>query len=192
MERLTIGLDIDGVIIDYISAILPLLSEICNRPLIRDDITHTALTRILDIDEETSEQIWEQILGTNLLQSSPPVKGAIEGVAALSRHEIWLITGRPTSLQNLTVSWLDENRVKYDRIVFDSGKTAGNLSLERQCHVFVEDQLEVASLLADAGVYTLLFNQPWNQSDMLPENCHRVYDWDTIVRMINRLEQGVT
>ena len=192
MERLTIGLDIDGVIIDYISAILPLLSEICNRPLIRDDITHTALTRILDIDEETSEQIWELILGTDLLQTSPPVKGAVEGVAALSRHEIWLITGRPASVQDLTTAWLADNGVKYDRIIFDSGKMVGNLSPERQCNVFVEDLLEVANLLADAGVYTLLFNQPWNQSDMLPENCHRVYDWDTIVRMINRLEQGVT
>ena len=95
-------------------------------------------------------------------------------------------------MQDLTTAWLADNGVKYDRIIFDSGKMVGNLSPERQCNVFVEDLLEVANLLADAGVYTLLFNQPWNQSDMLPENCHRVYDWDTIVRMINRLEQGVT
>ena len=192
MERLTIGLDIDGVIIDYVSVILPLLSEICNRPIIYDDITHPALTRILeDIDEETSEQIWEQILGTDLLQTSPPVKGAVEGVAALSRHEIWLITGRPESLRGLTISWLDKNAIKYDRIVFESAKEAGFSSPEKECDLFVEDQLEITRTFAEAGINTLLYNQPWNYAPSLPENCRRVYNWNEITEIISRLERGI-
>jgi uncharacterized HAD superfamily protein len=188
MKRLIIGLDIDGVIVDYISSVLPLLSEICSKPVAYEDVTHPALTRFLNISEAEAEYIWEQILGTELLQTSPPISGAVEGISALSQHEIWIITGRPSYLEDLTLSWLDENRVKYDRIVFDSGKTVGDISVERNCDVFVEDQLEVASFLAGCGVFTLLFNQPWNQVPSLPHNCRRVHTWDDIVLAINGIE----
>jgi uncharacterized HAD superfamily protein len=72
--------------------------------------------------------------------------------------------------------------------VFGSDKTAGKLSLERDCDVFVEDQLEVAGLLAEAGVFTLLLDHPWNQAPILPENCQRVSDWHAVVLGINKLE----
>ena len=87
MKQLIIGLDIDGVIIDYIRSILPLLSEICQRQINYEDITHPSLTRlldILDIDEETTETIWKQILETDLLLKSPPVEGALEGLGLLT------------------------------------------------------------------------------------------------------------
>lgn len=189
MKRLIIGLDIDGVIIDYIHSILPLLCEIIGGTVRYEDIIHPALTKFLNIDDKTAAYIWEQILGTDLLQSAPPISGAIEGLEILGNHEIWLITGRPTSLQDLTVSWLNDNGIKYDRIEFDSGKTVGKLSLERQCNVFVEDQLEVADMLANSGIFTLLFNQPWNQTPQLPEKCRRVYDWRQVVAEVKKLEK---
>jgi uncharacterized HAD superfamily protein len=92
-------------------------------------------------------------------------------------------------MRNLTLSWLNKNSVKYDQIVFDSDKTAGNLSLERDCSVFVEDQLEVGVSLAEAGIFTLLLDQPWNQAASLPKNCRRVYHWDEVVDEINKLEK---
>ena len=187
MNRLVIGLDIDGVIIDYLRQILPLLCDIYGRTIRYEDITHPTLSKFLNIDEETSADIWEQILNTDLMQNAPPIEGAIEGLAALSRHEIWLITGREASMEDLTVSWLKNHEIKYDRIMFESEKVEGNLLLEKQCGIFVEDQLEAAYSLAEAGVFTLLFNQPWNQAESLPENCRRVYDWDNIVKIISEL-----
>ena len=158
MKRLVIGLDIDGVIIDYLRPILPFLCDYCGRTIRYEDITHPTLSKLLNIDEETSADIWNRILGTDPIQNFPPIKGAVEGVAGLSRHEIWLITGRETSMQDLTVSWLKNHGIKYDRIMFESEKVEGNLSLEKQCSIFVEDRLEAANSLAEAGVFTLLFN----------------------------------
>jgi uncharacterized HAD superfamily protein len=191
MKRLLIGLDIDGVIVDSISSVLPLLSKICNRLIAYEDVTHPAISRFLNISEAEVEYIWEQILDTDLLQSSLPIDGAIEGIAALSRHEIWIITGRPTFLREITLSWLVKHRVNYERIIFDSDKTEGNLSQEKQCDVFIEDQLEAVNALADSGVFTLLFNQPWNQVSSLPGNCRRVHTWDDIVLAINGMESEI-
>jgi len=189
MKRMIIGLDIDGVIVDFVSSTLPLISEVSNRPVTYADVTHRDLTKFLNINEEKAAYIWEQIINTDLLQSSPPISGAIEGISALGQHEIWLVTGRPASMQSLTLSWLNENGINYDRIIFDSSKTEGNLSLERKCNIFVEDQLEVACLLAVAGIFTILFNQPWNQAPALPAKCQRVNDWNAIVKVIKILEQ---
>ncbi len=188
MKRLTIGLDIDGVIINYIHFILPLLSEISGKIVRYEDVTHPTLSKFLDVDEETSANIWKQMLKADLLQSAPPITGAIEGVNLLGDHEIWIITGRPVSIKNLTISWLNKNRIRYDRIVFDSGKALGNLSMEKHCDVFVDDQLEAANLLADAGVFTLLLDQPWNQATSLPKNCQRVYNWNEIIAEVNKYE----
>ena len=185
MKHLVIGLDIDGVIVDYATVMLPILSEVCNRPVTHQDINAWDLTECLDIDDETVEYIWQETLGTDLLLYAPPMTGAIDGLSRINRHEIWIITSRPVTLQNLTESWLGERQVKYDNIVFV--ENGAKMSAGPRFDVFVEDYLEEACIFANAGVLTLLFNQPWNQSPSLPENCRRVHDWQTIVKIIDEL-----
>ncbi len=188
MKQLIIGLDIDGVIIDYIRSILPLLSEICKQQINYEDITHPSLTQllnVLDIDEETAETIWNQILETDFLLKSPPIEGAIEGLGLLAHHDIRLITGRPESIKDITLSWLDKNGIKFDRIVFESSKAAEFSSPERECNLFVEDQLEIAFRFAEAGIDTLLLNQPWNRAPSLPGNCRRVSNWSEIIEIVS-------
>lgn len=185
MDRLTIGLDIDGVIVDYAAVMLPLLSEVCRRPVSAEDICTYDITECLNIDDESAEYVWQQTLGTDLLMNAPPIDGAVEGLAALHGHEIWIVTGRPSTLQGLTESWLACRSIMYDRIIFD--RAMQKMMVGPQFDVFVEDFLEGARVIAEAGVYTLLFNQPWNQSPSLPENCRRVYDWMTIVSLIKEL-----
>jgi uncharacterized HAD superfamily protein len=187
MKRLVIGLDIDGVIVDAVSAMMPLLSEVCHRTVSHQDIYCRSFEEALNIDQESVRYVWEKILENNLLLNAPPINGALDGLAAFSRHEIWIVTARPAFLQHLTEAWLGERNVRYDRILFERD---GNKHLAGpKFDIFVEDFLEEASLIAGAGIFTLLFNQPWNQAATLPENCRRVYDWNTIVELINRFER---
>jgi uncharacterized HAD superfamily protein len=183
--RLTIGLDIDGVIVDYAAVMLPLLSEVCRRPVTAEDICTYDITECLNIDDESAEYVWQQTLGTDLLMNAPPIDGAVEGLTALNGHEIWIVTGRPSTLQGLTESWLSRRNIRYDRIIFD--RIMNKMMVGPEFDVFVEDFLDGARVIAEAGVYTLLFNQPWNQSPALPKNCRRVYDWTTIVSLIKEL-----
>lgn len=186
MNSLIIGLDIDGVIVDYAAVMLPLLSKVCQRPISVQDIYTYDITECLNIDEKAAEYVWQQTLGTDLLINAPPVDGAIEGLIALNGHEIWIVTGRPSSLQDLTESWLSHRKVIYDRIIFD--RVMDKMLVGPEFDVFVEDFLEGATVIAETGVFTLLFDQPWNQSTTLPQNCQRVYDWSAIVNLINELQ----
>ena len=186
MKHLVIGMDIDGVIVDFGSVILPLLSEVCARPVLYQDLCSWDLGKALKIDDKTMTHTWKQILSSDLLRHAAPIKGAIEGLSTLSKHEIWLVTSRPVSTQTLTLSWLQENKVKYDHIEFD--RRGDKVSVGPKFDVFVEDFVEEVYAIAKAGILTILFNQPWNNPASLPKNCKRVYDWDGLLLLINNLE----
>ncbi|MFC1860150.1 hypothetical protein ACFLYC_01060 [Chloroflexota bacterium] len=186
MKRLAIGIDIDGVIVDLGTAMLPLLSEVCARPVLYQDLCSWDLGEALSIDEETMAHTWERLFNSDLLRHAPPIKGAVESISTLSKHEIWLVTSRPMSTESLTLSWLHDNKVSYDHIVFN--RRGDKLSVGPKFNVFVEDFLDETITIADAGIFTILFDQPWNHASKLPANCKRVYDWKTTLLEIEKLE----
>lgn len=185
MKKLTIGLDIDGVIVDYAAVMMPVISRACGRHVSVEEINTYDITECLELDTSTADSVWKQILNSNSLLHAPPIEGAIEGLSAISGHEIWIVTGRPASLDKLTERWLRERNIRYDRIIFD--RAMDKMLVGPEFDVFVEDFLEGARVIAESGVLTLLFDQPWNRSDSLPENCQRVFDWDTIVKRVDEV-----
>ena len=187
MKRLTIGIDIDGVIVDYATAMLPVVSDVCGRPVSVEDLRHWDLRKALDIDNDEHAYIWEQILETDLLRHARPIEGAISGLLELSRHDVWLVTARPSRMQDLTESWLAENNAKHDHLVL--GRYGDKLLAGDGFDVFVEDYLEEARAIAEGGVLSILLDQPWNQAAALPDNCYRVFGWESIIELIGRLEE---
>ena len=187
MKRLVIGLDIDGVIVDIGYAMLPLLSKFCNRKIEYQDLCFWDLAKALNIDKKTVAVIWEQILESDLFRNAPPIKGAIEGLSAISKHEIWLITSRPWSTQDVTLSWLHDNMVHYDHIVFN--RRGDKASAGPTFDVFVEDYIEEVYAIAEAGIFTILFDQPWNSTSTLPDNCKRALNWDDMLVLFDELAQ---
>ncbi|MFC1942850.1 hypothetical protein ACFLWU_06530 [Chloroflexota bacterium] len=185
MKRLVVGVDIDGVILDLGAAMLPLLSEVCARPVACQDLCSWDLGEALGIGQKTMERTWKRLFVSDALRYAPPIDGAIAGLSALSEHEVWLVTSRPISTQRLTLSWLNDNRVHYDQIVFS--RLGNKLSAGPMFNVFVEDFLDEAITIAEAGIFTVLFDQPWNQTSKLPVNCKRAYNWDGVLQLINNL-----
>ena len=185
MKRLVIGLDIDGVIVDLGTAMLPLLSEVCARPVAYQDLCSWDLGEALSIGQETMNRTWKRLFDSDALRYAPPIDGAINGLSALSEHEIWLVTSRPISIQDLTLTWLHDNKVHYDQLVFN--RRGDKLSVGPIFSVFVEDFLDETIIIAEAGIFTILFDQPWNQASKLPANCKRAYNWDGVLQLIDNL-----
>ncbi len=186
MKRLVIGMDIDGVIVDFGTAMLPLLSEVCARPVEYQDMCSWDLGKALSIGHETMKGTWKRLFNSDSFRHAPPIGGAINGLTALCEHEIWLVTSRPISTKDLTLSWLSDNRVHYDQLAFSS--PGDKLSVGPVFSVFVEDFLDEAITIAKASIFTILFDQPWNQASKLPTNCKRAYNWDDVLQLINNLD----
>jgi uncharacterized HAD superfamily protein len=105
----------------------------------------------------------------------------------LRGHEIWLITARPITTRRATIAWLDQHQIDYGYLIFDQRHKRSAVSA--RFNVFIEDYLEEAVALAEAGIFTMLLDQPWNQTPTLPQKCHRVDSWETIVARIRELER---
>lgn len=185
MERGVIGIDIDGVIVDIGTVMLPFLSEICARPVAYRDLCSWDLAKVLDVDAELLNRTWRRLLESDALRHAPPIEGAIQGLSAISKYEIWLVTSRPLSTQKLTLDWLQDNKAHYDRIVFN--RRGDKFSAGPAFMSFVEDFLDEAVTIASAGIFTILYDQPWNQSAALPGNCRRAHNWEEVVQLINGL-----
>jgi len=184
MKNLKLAIDIDGVIVDLVAAMLPLLSEACGRPIRHEDIYCFDIGKALNI-ESKMQYIWDKVYSGNILQTAPPIKGAIIGLDQISNHEIWLVTHRPKLAQKDTELWLDEKKIKYHRLEFV--RSTKKLSVGLDFDVFLEDNLEQACAIAEAGIPAILLSHPWNTCTTLPEKCIRVSDWDAIARQIDIL-----
>jgi uncharacterized HAD superfamily protein len=186
MKNLKLAIDIDGVIVDLVAAMLPLLSEACGRPIRHDDIYCFDIGKALNI-ESKMQDIWDRVYSGNILLTAPPIKGSIIGLEQLSNHEIWLVTHRPKRTRKDTEMWLNDKKIKYQRLEFvhDTKK----LSVGSDFDVFLEDNLEQACSIAEAGIRAILLSHPWNVCTTLPEKCIRVSDWEAIVRQIDMLDK---
>jgi len=186
MKRLRIGLDIDGVIVDYIQPVLPLLSEVCKRQVTYSELCHWDLSKALDVPVHKINAVWSEMYNNRLLLEAPPVEGALDGIRSLSGHELCIITGRPYMIKHVTETWFSNYAVKYDELIFAT--PGSKLSVAGGIDVFIEDYYEEAIRLSEAGIFTLLYDRPWNQSLFLPDSCRRVKDWNDIVSVVRTIE----
>lgn len=117
-------------------------------------------------------------------------------------HEIFIVTGRnnddPSVLgmpegknwEEITVDWLAQNKIEYDKIEFHRGRPApndkGTYCAEQGIDVMVEDLPEyLETLVGKTRIF--VFDQPYNKDMELP-NMQRVYSWYDIYSKIKRIE----
>ncbi|MFC1993707.1 hypothetical protein ACFLVI_00410 [Chloroflexota bacterium] len=186
MRILEIGIDIDGVIADLVTAILPVLSETRGSPVCYDDICDLDIGKVLQI-ENKMYAIWSDVYTSGILRSLLPIKGAITGLGEFGKHRIHIVTHRIKASKEDTEWWLNDKNIKYCTLEFvpDAPKHSTGIEFD----VFIEDSLEQACAMAEAGIKTILLDQPWNQSLSLPQRCNRLRDWGCITESIKLLEQ---
>ncbi len=122
---------------------------------------------------------------------------AKEGVYSLKdKGNIWFITSRPIRIKEETISFICENFNKdnFEDILFSGkshpqGKTKGDLCVELNLDIFIEDRVKYALDCAEKGVKVLLMNKPWNQHCPEHENIIRVNDWNEVLEKIKEIEE---
>jgi uncharacterized HAD superfamily protein len=178
MKKYTIAFDLDGVVVDLVTALLGFLSSECGRKISYGDINCYDIGVALNLGDRM-HKIWAQAYQGEVLLNAKPVAGAIEGLNKLEGHRIIFVTSRPAFVKSKTESWLNKYNVRYEKIYFDVNKN--ELVQGEDIDLLIEDCLEHAVNIALKGVKTILLNQPWNQTSDLPNLCKRVNSWDEIM-----------
>lgn len=110
-------------------------------------------------------------------------------------HAIYLISNRHILILPYTTVWLKKQGIlqyvsgvlhnSYTEKPFSQFKVREIKRLE--IDVFLEDALDYALPIAEAGINVILFDRPWNQAEKLPSNIYRVNDWKEARVILNKL-----
>jgi uncharacterized HAD superfamily protein len=183
---LNIAVDIDGVLLDFIDGFIPVVKERLGVTLRYDSIVTHDLDLLLGISRD---ELWELVNETLATRWFPMIPGAREGMEALGRHHIDIVTSRPEQHRERTKRNLETYGLSFRDIHFRNylrkfTETDGT-------QVLVEDSLEEALLASQFVPHVLLFRQPWNAHTYNAKHLVTpVMDWEEVVRVVKEIEDG--
>ena len=192
-----IGIDIDDVLADS----LPYYTRAFNQRFgLQIDLADAAW-RIFDrfprISRQEAHDFFSGLIEAGFFSSRPLLPGAKEAVESLSEdgHRMFIITGRAPQDEAITRSWLThvgllsrfEAVIHRAREPVDRHKSGAASGL--QLDVFIEDELAVATAVAETAIPVLLYDQPWNRG-VLPGNVCRIRSWTEALIQIAYLNGG--
>lgn len=123
-----------------------------------------------------------------------PYIAAVKAIREVIKRgdEVYFVTARDSSTADVTLKHLLEIHSSLDhrRLYFAKGAynldssskkdIATNLSLDR----FVDDSGRNIISVASAEIHSILFDQPWNKWDKLPNNAERAFSWPHVMACI--------
>ena len=183
-----IGLDLDGVVYDFIGA----ARGFCWREW-EIDVGDVPTTWNWLADHLTSQQIeymWTEGVH-RLFRQTMLFTGAVEFIRELDElGQLIVVTSRPKKVWKQTVlAWYNEYpvlpAVSFEFSKFPNQKAATN------CDVYIDDHPKVRENLAEKGKRVLLFDAPYNQEVKKHMGIERVHSYQGIIDYVKDLEKGL-
>lgn len=183
---MVISLDLDGVLVDFSSAICKALTKKTGREFTPENITNYKL----------EERIPPEMLGwfSSLLYDSKfystfkPMYGAKDLVKRLSMvYDIVIITARPFSLRESTERYVKKNFPQVSRVIFSPHKSSSIKEWGGIIHL--EDNPEIALEVSAAGIPCCLIDHPFNQWLNCAEsvNLYRVLTYKEFENVLSKI-----
>lgn len=181
-ERMRVAVDIDGVLCDHVTGILPRIFEKYGVVLTKESV------RTWDHDFGPSSIVQEfkdAYTDAEFMRHLPPIEGAREGVSRLeTSHSVVIVTARPESTRPVTTEWVAQHIGNYvPRFVRGS-------KLVSEGDVLVDDHPVNITDFLKAGRRAVVFDQPWNRDEPMlgvgsdSKLLSRAHNWAEVVDQI--------
>ncbi len=188
-----IGVDFDDVIVSTNEALALWHNRIHGTSYKLADISSWELSHLWGCTREEVAHRIHEFFSSAEHNSTEQIYGAVDALEILNKRNLHIITGMPLDFEQVTII-LAERHIPFliDRFNFINtltfekvpSRTKAEVCIELGVEVFIEDNLDYAHNVASADVPVLLFDRPWNQTDDLPANIHRVRSWDEILERL--------
>ncbi len=186
-----IGVDIDDVLTESLPEYIRTFTRRFGIEVPLSEATWALFARHPEIPKAEVEAFVAEMDSSRFLARRLLDPEARMGLQELVRqgHTLYIVTGRLTEYREVTHHWLLENRILplIRGIFYKDGGAVGPYkkakAAELALDLFLEDELHVATLLADLPVTVLLVDRPWNQGE-LPPNVLRVRSWTEILAAV--------
>lgn len=194
---MNIGIDIDGVLTDIEKFQLDYGSKLCFELLgktIKDSNGYD-IAQIFDVSQDSDEEFWNKYLWEYATKEKAR-KFADEITKKLEEdgNKIYIITARYLTnkdtedgekMRNTVKSWLKENNIYYDKIIF-SPEDKLDICINNNIDIMIEDKVENIEKIS-TKIPVIAYNANYNKECKGP-NIIRCYSWyDIYSKILNGL-----
>ena len=188
-----IGVDCDEILAELIAELNVYYNSTYRTNFKIEDYKTYRVEDIWGVTRERAIQIVNDFFNSEYYQKIKPVPDSQKGVLNLfEKHELILITSRPTHTKEKTHEWINKHFPKvFSDLHFtddwpnhELGTRKAVICQDLNVDILIEDSLEKSILCANNGTKVILFNRPWNQHDNLPENITRVSGWGEVMDIL--------
>jgi 5'(3')-deoxyribonucleotidase len=185
-----IGVDMDEVIADLLSAYINFLNTEYNLGLTRDRFNGYYTWDTWDRTLQEKFDLFDIFYQTEHFKNVQPIAGAHEAIHALKEHhDLYIVTSRPAHIVEDTLKWLD----RYFPNVFTEvhfvdyvrNKKKADICKEIGVELMIEDCRDYALNCAAHNIRTYLIDYPWNAGDCGNDKIRRVRSWNEIVPLLS-------
>lgn len=198
-QKLEILIDVDGVVVDFVTPVLETLHLINGNTYALDMVTEWDIVRCLGLDRDDWAECTQMIQAPGFARNLKPLPGAIEAVKLLSKdHDVYFCTA----------DWRGSTTWVYDRNHFLTdhfgpvGKKTIHTSFKERVYgdILIEDKAStVLNWTKRWGNLAMLIDRPYNRrfrdaDDNLvevPAETNRVYNWEQILGQIESLQTKI-
>jgi len=187
-----IGFDLDDVLLNFSDPLREYMNKKYSKSVLRSDITGFFTESIFGIGPEDTVKTIEDFFTHDDHINTLPVEGSRDVIKRLSQsNELHIVTAKPEHIKEITNIWLEKHFPgNFKQVHFANffgsqmRRKKSEICLELGVDIFIDDSLDNAIDISDAGIPVLLFDAPWNQSENIPENVTRVYTWSDIEKYL--------
>lgn len=157
------GIDLDGVIADVSYSIINYINGMYQTHYTEKDIAEYHIHDWFpEIDEKEATLLFKN---PGFYLNMPPLPKAIESINKLKDGGWWIdiVTARDWGCLTVTVNWLRDEGVKFDRLSFVDSDKKLNYAEEEKFDLFVEDKPSTAKQLTKTVPLVYLVDAPYNR-----------------------------
>jgi uncharacterized HAD superfamily protein len=196
MERKIIGVDLDDVVFDCHTALAQWHNRNYGTNYSRSDVASFDLTRTWGVSEVEKDRRIGEFIESEDHHNAQPVAGSFEGLSLLCDiYDLHVITARGEHGRSSVLPWVEKHAPNIFKDLHFTGRSHQNpngfRSKRAACEALgarhlIEDAPHNVIDVADVVTSVLLFDTPWNQGIVVPQNVTRVYSWKDITQKLVR------
>lgn len=180
-----IGIDIDGVLSDYMSSLNNHVNSVLGTSFKYSDYSDYDFNKVWGLSKDQAGSLLRNHDNSPQLAELSVIEGAKESVNQLRKeNDLYVVTSRDTKLTETTLAWINKHfSSTFEEVCFSTLKGTPphkghkvDLCKKLRLDYLIEDALHFAKTAHENNIKVLLFDQPWNQGS-LPAGLKRYHSW---------------
>jgi len=187
MKKKIIAVDCDDVLVETGQRLLDHYNQLHGTAI-------TGYTEIWQaVSTEATKMSRDTYIDSDEYMASQPTQDAMRVLRELNeQHELHIVTGRPSFMQDVTLAWLERHLPGiFKTVIFtdffkdSGGRSKADVCAEIGADYLVDDHIHHCQAVAKRGVHALLFGSyPWNQDFEATEMIQRVAGWAEVEQVL--------